>query len=71
MTKRKDILKKLRRAAKDANVEVTEREGANHTLIILDGLRIPVGRHNEIPDRDAQNIYKEAEPKLGEDWWKQ
>jgi hypothetical protein len=33
-------------------------------------LRIPVPRHTDIPDRDAQNIYKEAEPKFGKDWWK-
>ena len=70
MTKRKDILKKLRKGAKDANVEVVETEGGNHTVLIIDGLRIPVGRHNEIPDLVAQKIYKEAEPKLGEDWWK-
>jgi hypothetical protein len=70
MTKRRDIIKKLRKAAKDANVDVVEIEGGRHTLLIFDGLRIPVARHNEIPDRDAQNIYKEAEPKLGKDWWK-
>jgi hypothetical protein len=70
VTKRKDILKKLRKAAKDAGVDVTETEGGRHTVLIFDGLRVPIGRHTEIPDRDAQNIYKEAEPKLGKDWWK-
>ncbi|SIJ39159.1 Conserved protein of uncharacterised function, possible phage protein, Gp92 [Mycobacteroides abscessus subsp. bolletii] len=70
MTKRREILKKLRDGAKAADVEPEEREGGRHTLIILDGLRIPVGRHSEIPDRDAEKIYKEAEPKLGKDWWK-
>lgn len=70
MTKRRDIIKKLRKAARDANVDIRETDGGRHTLLILDGLRIPIGRHNEIPDRDAQNIYKEAEPKLGKDWWK-
>ena len=70
MTKRRDILKRLRKAAGAAGVDVTEIEGGRHTVLILDGLRIPVGRHTEIPDRDAQNIYKEAEPKLGKDWWR-
>lgn len=70
MTKRKDIIKKLRKGAKDAAVEVTEIEGGRHTVLILDGLRIPVGRHTEIPDLDAHKIYKEAEPKLGKDWWR-
>lgn len=50
-------------------MEVTEREGGNHTLLI-DALRIPVGRHSEIPDVMAEKIYIEAEPKLGKDWWK-
>lgn len=70
MTKRKDILKKLRKAARDAGVSLDEIEGGRHTVLILDGLRVPVGRHTEIPDLDAQKIYKEAEPKLGKDWWK-
>lgn len=70
VTKRRDIIKRLRRAARDVDVDVTEIEGGRHTLLILDGLRIPVARHTEIPDLDAQNIYKEAEPKLGKDWWK-
>ncbi len=70
MTKRKEILRRLRKAAREADVEVTEREGGNHTLLILDALRIPVGRHSEIPDVMAEKIYIEAEPKLGKDWWK-
>lgn len=70
MTKRRDILKKVRKAAKDAGVEVIVEEGGRHTVLILDGLRVPVGRHNEIPNLMAETIYKEAEPKLGEDWWK-
>lgn len=70
MTKRREILKKLRKGAKDAEIDVEETEGKRHTLLIFEGLRIPVPRHTEIPDRDAQSIYKEAEPKLGKDWWK-
>lgn len=70
MTRRRDILRKLRKGAKDAQVDVEEKEGGRHTLLIFDGLRIPVPRHTDIPDRDAQNIYKEAEPKLGKEWWK-
>jgi hypothetical protein len=70
VTKRRDVLRKLRKAAKDADVDVKETEGGRHTVLIFDGLRVPIPRHTEIPDRDAQNIYKEAESKLGEDWWK-
>lgn len=70
MTKRRDVLKKLGNGARDADVDVEEKEGGRHTLLIFDGLRIPVPRHTDIPDRDAQKIYQEAEPKLGKDWWK-
>lgn len=70
MTKRRDIIRNLTKAAKDASVEATVTEGGRHTIVSLDGLRVPVGRHTEIPDDMARKIYKEAEPKLGKDWWK-
>lgn len=70
MTKRRDILKQLKIGAKQAGVRVEIVEGGRHTLVILDGLRVPVGRHNEIDNSMATIIYKEAEPKLGKDWWK-
>ncbi len=44
------------------------REGGNHTIYSLDGLRIPIPRHNEI--HITTDIYKQCEPKLGKDWWK-
>lgn len=46
------------------------REGGNHTVYSLDGLRIPIARHGEIPERTTQDIYSECEPKLGKEWWK-
>jgi hypothetical protein len=70
VTKRRDILKKLRSGAKEADVDLEETEGGSHTVLIFDGLRVPVPRHKEIPDGDAKKLYKEAEPKLGKDWWK-
>jgi hypothetical protein len=47
-----------------------DREGGNHAVYSLDGLMIPMPRHNEIDDRLAQQIYKECEPKLGKGWWR-
>lgn len=46
------------------------REGANHTVYSLDGLMIPIARHNEIDNTMAQKIYKECEAKLGKGWWR-
>ncbi|ALG86303.1 hypothetical protein ACH46_19705 [Gordonia phthalatica] len=63
-------MKALRQAAKEAGVDCRITEGGRHTIVSLDGLRVPVGRHTEIPNRHAEDIYKEAEPKLGKDWWK-
>lgn len=45
-------------------------EGGNHTVVILDGMRFPVARHNEIDNIMAEVIYKQAEAKLGKGWWK-
>ncbi len=47
-----------------------EREGANHTVFNLDGLMIPIGRHNDLDNQMAEIIYKEAAEKLGKRWWK-
>jgi hypothetical protein len=70
VTKRRDILNKLKAAARTAGLDFEVVEGGRDALFIIQGLRTPVGRHTEIPNRDAENIYKEAVPKLGEGWWK-
>jgi hypothetical protein len=71
MTKRRDIIKIIATAAAAQGVTFTViREGARHTVYDLDGIKIPIARHNEIGDRMAEVIYKEAAPKLGKDWWK-
>ncbi|GEE01406.1 hypothetical protein nbrc107696_18520 [Gordonia spumicola] len=70
MTKRRDILKMLKQGARAAGVTYEAVEGGNHTVVKLDGYRVPVARHNEIDNSMAIIIYKEAEAKLGKDWWK-
>ncbi|QIX48956.1 MULTISPECIES: hypothetical protein [Rhodococcus] len=70
MTKRRDILKNLRNAAKAAGLTVEVTEGGRHTIVTIDGLMIPVPRHNEIKELTTTAIYKEAADKLGKDWWK-
>ena len=46
------------------------REGANHTVYSLDGLLIPIPRHNEIAKGTTEAIYRECTPKLGKGWWR-
>jgi alpha-L-fucosidase len=71
VTKRRDIVREIAKAAKAAGLAWTlNHEGANHTIYSLDGLMIPVPRHNEIDNRMARTIHKEAAEKLGEGWWK-
>jgi hypothetical protein len=71
MTKRRDIIKIIATAAAAQGVTFTvTREGSRHTVYDLDGIKIPIARHNEIGNRMAEVIYKEAAAKLGKDRWK-
>lgn len=72
MTQRREVIKRINKAARDADIEWDIlREGANHTVYVLDGLRIPIPRHRDIAEGTTESIYKECEPKLGKDWWRQ
>ena len=71
MTKRRDIIKVIGTKAKEQGISFDlVREGSNHSLFSLDGLLIPIARHNEIGNRMAATIYGECAEKLGKDWWK-
>ena len=45
-------------------------EAANHTVYSLDGLMIPIARHNEIAKGTTEATYRECAPKLGRGWWR-
>ncbi|OZG62291.1 YcfA-like family protein [Bifidobacterium lemurum] len=69
MTKRKTLIRALRRAARARGMEfILARQGANHEVYKLGGLMIPIPRHTEIDDRLADRICDEAEAKLGKGW---
>lgn len=69
--KRSDVLKKIKKAAKDAGIPWQLRDnGKRHDLYDLGGVMIPVARHNEIPEQMAEIIWKECESKLGKGWWR-
>ncbi|MEO6500881.1 MAG: hypothetical protein ABIQ09_03110 [Jatrophihabitantaceae bacterium] len=71
MTKRREIIKMIDKAAKAKGLDwAVARQGANHTVFDLDGVMIPIARHNEIDNRMAEIIFKECADKLGKDWWK-
>lgn len=64
------VLKKIRQAAKDAGLEFSTKEGANHTKITVGAKTTTIGRHTETGDLMAQKIYKQLEGELGEGWWR-
>lgn len=71
MTKRADVIRTIGKAAKAAGVELAQgREGAKHTIYLIDGVMVPIPRHSEIDRYTAEAIYKECEPILGKGWWR-
>lgn len=71
MSKPRDIVKRISREAKRQNLDfVLHREGANHTVYLLDGTMIPIPRHPEIGEGLTEKIYRECQDKLGKGWWR-
>lgn len=68
--KRTEMLKRIRRAAKDHGVQVREYELRNHSGLQCGETAVTVPRHSEIPDGMAETIFKQLEPALGRRWWK-
>jgi hypothetical protein len=47
--KRREVIKKIEQGAKDKGVSwALHGEGANHSIYMLAGKRIPIARHNEM-----------------------
>jgi hypothetical protein len=68
--KRRDLIRRIAQEAMRQGVEwKVHREGANHTIYLLGGTRIPIPRHTEIGERLALAIFVEAEGELGRRWW--
>jgi hypothetical protein len=68
--KRRNLTCRIAKEAARQGVEwKVHREGANHTIYLLGGTRIPIPRHTEIGERLALAIFVEAEGELGRRWW--
>lgn len=69
--KRRELIKTITRAAKANGLKFTvARQGGKHEVYELDGLMVPIPRHNDIDHQLSQLIFKNLEPKLGKRWWK-
>jgi hypothetical protein len=45
------------------------REGGDHEIWALDGLRIPIPRHREVGEMTTRRILRSLEPRFGRRWW--
>lgn len=71
MTKPREIVKKIRTAAKRKGLTFEYAgEGGRHTHYRLDGILIPIPRHAEVDNDLAEIIYRECQDKLGKGWWR-
>lgn len=62
MMKRRDLLKKLDRIAREQGETLEEvREGGSHTIYRVGPKQFPVPRHNEINELTAKSILKQIE----------
>lgn len=69
--RRRELLKRIRDAAKARDLDLSEvREGANHSIFAVGGFEFAVPRHNEINEHTAQAIMKDLSDQLGEGWWR-
>lgn len=68
--KTSEVLKKIRKAAKAANLEFEVFERKNHTGIRVGTKKTTIGRHTETSNLMAETIYKQLEEVLGKDWWR-
>ena len=68
--KRIDLIRAIRRRAKQKGSALTFREGGNHTIVTLGNCVAEIPRHREIPHGTIRRIVKELEPEFGESWLK-
>ena len=69
--KRRNLLKRISHEARTQRISWhLAREGADHSIFLLDGLIVTVPRHTEINRLTALGIFKRCEIKFGLGWWK-
>jgi mRNA interferase HicA len=68
---RNELLRKIRRAAADKDVDFgLVREGGSHSIYRCGGQKVVIPRHNEINELTARGIMRDLSSELGEDWWR-
>jgi len=70
LVKRTAVLRRLRRAARDAGVSYEVVELTNHTGVVVGGVRSTLGRHTEIDDVTVRKFFDQYAAVLGKGWWR-
>jgi len=68
--KRREVLQRLRAAARAAGVSFEVVELTNHTGVLVGGVRSTLGRHTEIDDVTARKFFDQYADVLGKGWWR-
>lgn len=68
--KRTAVLRRLRRAARDADLSYEVVELTNHTGVVGGGVRSTLARHTEIDDVTARKFFDQYAAVLGKGWWR-
>ena len=67
--RRDELLRKIRRAARHANIEFELfREGGSHSIFRCGTTTVVVPRHSEINELTARAIMKDLDSELGQGW---
>lgn len=68
---RDEVIKRIKKAAKDQGLPFEQVELTRHTGISVGGLRTTVSRSSkDFPNTWAETVWKQLEAVLGERWWK-
>ena len=68
--KRIDLLRKIRRKARESGISITESEGGSHTKLTVGKTFFIIGRHRELKPWETREILQILVDEFGERWWK-
>ena len=69
--KREALLRQIGNAARDAGLPwELLRQGSDHEIWSLAGVRVVIPRHREVRELIADRIRKHLEERLGDRWWR-
>lgn len=70
--KHRDLIKKIRAAAKAAGIpfELARQAKGSHEMWRCGSTPVVIPKHNEVNEITAENICKTLEGELGKGWWR-